>query len=150
MADEFRLRMVLLLASGPLGVKHLQEITGLPQVRVSKHLAYLKARGLVEVERRQNWMLYRLPDPLPTELSSCLDWLRSCLKESETMKADSAARASLAAEADRVARLPLAKSKAPRSQPAPSTPKARATVTSPVAPSSSVAWLGAGDSEYVD
>ena len=145
------MRMVLLLANGPLGVKHLQEITGLPQVRVSKHLAYLKARGLVEVERRQNWMLYRLPDPLPTELSSCLDWLRSCLKDSETTKADSAARARLAAEADRVARLPLAKSKASRSQPAPSTPnKARATVTSSAAPASSVAWLGAGDSEYVD
>ncbi len=145
------MRMLLLLSSGPLGVKHLQEILALPQVRVSKHLAYLKARGLVDVERRQNWMLYRLPDPLPPEIATCLEWLRGCLKDSEVLQADTAARAQLGAEAERVARLPLAKSKAPPRQPVP--PIATPTrARPPIAPetTASVAWLGAGDSEYVD
>lgn len=142
---------MLLLSSGPLGVKHLQEILALPQVRVSKHLAYLKARGLVDVERRQNWMLYRLPDPLPPEIATCLDWLRGCLKDSEVLQTDAAARAQLGAEAERVGRLPLAKSKALPRQPATSI----ATPTRPRPPIStdttpSIAWLGAGDSEYVD
>lgn len=60
LAEPTRLRLVNLLAGGPLCVCHLQEILGEPQVKVSKHLATLKAAGLVEAHREANWMIYAL------------------------------------------------------------------------------------------
>lgn len=60
LAEPTRLRLVNLLAGGPLCVCHLQEILGEPQVKVSKHLATLKAAGLVEARREANWMIYAL------------------------------------------------------------------------------------------
>ena len=61
LCDRTRLRIIHALASGPLCVCHIQEILGEPQVKVSKHLGYLKERGMVEAERQGNWMIYRLP-----------------------------------------------------------------------------------------
>ena len=60
-SDRTRLRIVQLLAKSPLCVCHLQTILGEPQVKVSKHLAYLREKGMVEAERDQNWMIYSLP-----------------------------------------------------------------------------------------
>ena len=45
--DETRLRILHLLTQGPLCVCHFQNILQVPQVAVSKHLAYLRAGGLV-------------------------------------------------------------------------------------------------------
>jgi DNA-binding transcriptional ArsR family regulator len=61
LCDPTRLRLLNVLAQGPLCVCHFQEILDEPQVKISKHLAYLRARGLVEVERHGNWMVYALP-----------------------------------------------------------------------------------------
>ena len=56
-----RRRVLHVLAQGPLCVCHFQEILREPQVKISKHLAYLRARGMVACERQGNWMIYRLP-----------------------------------------------------------------------------------------
>ena len=61
LCDRTRLRILHLLAQRPLCVCHFQELLGEPQVKISKHLAYLKARGLVESRRQGNWMIYALP-----------------------------------------------------------------------------------------
>jgi ArsR family transcriptional regulator len=53
LSDETRLRLVYLLAQAPLCVCHLQSILGLDQVTVSKHLAHLRAHGLLEGRRHQ-------------------------------------------------------------------------------------------------
>ena len=50
--DRTRLRILNLLAQGPLCVCHFQEILGEPQVKISKHLGYLKEREIVVAERR--------------------------------------------------------------------------------------------------
>ena len=42
LSDPTRLRLVSLLLDGPLCVCHLQDILREPQVKISKHLAYLK------------------------------------------------------------------------------------------------------------
>jgi DNA-binding transcriptional ArsR family regulator len=60
--DETRLRIINLLIRGPFCVCHIQQIVGESQVNVSRHLSYLKDRGMVEVRRHQNWMIYRLPE----------------------------------------------------------------------------------------
>jgi len=53
----------------------MQEILQEPQVKVSKHLGYLKQHELVDCERRANWCIYRIstkPNPLLTENLRCL------------------------------------------------------------------------------
>ena len=60
LCDKTRLRILNLLSDGALCVCHLQEILDEPQVKISKHLAYLKTHDLVESERRANWMIYQI------------------------------------------------------------------------------------------
>jgi DNA-binding transcriptional ArsR family regulator len=78
LCDQTRVRIIALLARRSLCVCHIQNILGETQVKVSKHLAYLKERGLVEVQREANWRIYRL-SPYPSKLLRAnLDALRSC------------------------------------------------------------------------
>src|SRR5471030_642226 len=78
LCDPTRLRLLNILAQGPLCVCHFQAILREPQVKISKHLAYLKARGLVQCERDGNWKIYALP-PKPTrELKTNLACLQDC------------------------------------------------------------------------
>jgi ArsR family transcriptional regulator len=60
LGDETRLRIVALLAHGELCVCHLQEALGLAQPAVSRHLATLRAAGVVEQRRDRRWVYYRL------------------------------------------------------------------------------------------
>ena len=79
--DHTRLRILHLLTRSPLCVCHFQEILDEPQVKISKHLAYLRSRGMVVATRNQNWMIYSLPKKLSRELEmnlKCLqDWVQS-------------------------------------------------------------------------
>ncbi|KPP95325.1 MAG: transcriptional regulator of arsenate reductase ArsR [Bacteroidetes bacterium HLUCCA01] len=60
LADENRLRIINLLVLVPdLTVADLVFVLDMPQTRVSRHLGYLKARGLTQSERRGTWMHYR-------------------------------------------------------------------------------------------
>jgi ArsR family transcriptional regulator, arsenate/arsenite/antimonite-responsive transcriptional repressor len=77
LGDETRLRIVALLAHGELCVCHLEEALSLSQPKVSRHLATLRAAGVVEDRRDGSWVLYRLvrqPDP------DCERQLRSLVK----------------------------------------------------------------------
>jgi SAM-dependent methyltransferase len=62
LADESRLRLLLLLEANELSVAELTEITGLGQSRVSTHLARLKRAGLVQDKRSGNAALYSVVD----------------------------------------------------------------------------------------
>lgn len=80
--------MIHLLTSGPLCVCHFQDILKLPQVKVSKHLAYLRERALVEAHREQNWMVYSLPaNPIP-ELRYNLRCLEECRQTEPVFQQD--------------------------------------------------------------
>jgi ArsR family transcriptional regulator len=68
--DPTRLRILHLLTKTPLCVCHFQDTLGEPQVKVSKHLAYLRARGLVTTKRSGNWIIYSLPAKRPAELET--------------------------------------------------------------------------------
>ena len=88
LCDQTRLRILHLLHGGPLCVCHIQEVLGEPQVKVSKHLAYLRAHLLVEVRREANWMIYRLPARPPRELSVNLACLQDCVQEDPVFRRD--------------------------------------------------------------
>ena len=78
LCDRTRLRILHLLTQSPLCVCHFQEILGEPQVKISKHLAYLRERGMVETKREQNWMIYSLPAKRAPELETNLKCLQDC------------------------------------------------------------------------
>jgi ArsR family transcriptional regulator len=86
--DETRLRILNLLAAGPLCVCHFQSILGETQVKISKHLSYLKVKKLVEVRRHQNWMIYRLPKKRSRELEKNLQCLQDCVQTNRVFKSD--------------------------------------------------------------
>lgn len=72
-----RLRILnLLSASGRLCVCELQALLGEPQVKMSKHLTYLKQAGLVLSEREANWRYYRLPEKPDPLLAANLNFFR--------------------------------------------------------------------------
>jgi ArsR family transcriptional regulator, arsenate/arsenite/antimonite-responsive transcriptional repressor len=95
LCDRTRLRILALLGNGPLCVCHLQEILGESQVKISKHLAYLKTRGLVEAERDGNWMMYRLAGKPTRELRANLACLQDCARDEPVFTRDAARLAKL-------------------------------------------------------
>src|ERR1700733_10019407 len=88
LCDRTRLRLLHVLAQGPLCVCHFQAVLREPQVKISKHLAYLRARGLVEVERSGNWMIYELPAKPSPELRANLACLQDCVRERAVFRRD--------------------------------------------------------------
>ena len=88
LCDETRLRILHLLSRSPLCVCHFQGILREPQVKISKHLAYLREHGLVEARRDENWMIYHLPDKCPPELEANLKCLQDCVRENPAFKKD--------------------------------------------------------------
>lgn len=83
--------MLHLLTRGPLCVCHFQSLLGQPQVKISKHLAYLKEKGMVAATRHQNWMIYCLPAKPAPELAKNLKCLQDCVQTEPIFKKDLAA-----------------------------------------------------------
>jgi ArsR family transcriptional regulator len=90
LCDPTRLRILNLLAGGALCVCDIQAVLGEPQVKVSKHLAYLRAHRLVEARRKSNWMIYGLHSRRPRELSANLACLQDCAREDPVFARDAA------------------------------------------------------------
>lgn len=86
--DRTRLRILHLLSQTPLCVCHFQEVLDEPQVKISKHLAYLRTRGLVETEQEKNWMIYSLPAKRPRALEANLKCLQDCAASEPQFKRD--------------------------------------------------------------
>ncbi len=89
-ADRNRLRILRVLQEGPLCVCHFQTVLGEPQVKISKHLGYLRERGLVVASRRGNWVIYALPPERgrSAELTANLACLAECVKTDALFKRD--------------------------------------------------------------
>jgi ArsR family transcriptional regulator len=88
LGDETRLRILHLLAQGPLCVCHFQDILAAPQVKISKHLAYLKKHDVVEATRHQNWVVYRLPAKASSQLKRQIKCLVECVRREPRFQAD--------------------------------------------------------------
>ena len=63
LSDSTRLKLLVLLSlKGELCVCNLAKALDTPEYGVSRHLALLKAAGLVEARREGTWMYYRAVD----------------------------------------------------------------------------------------
>jgi ArsR family transcriptional regulator len=88
LCDETRLRILHLLSHTPLCVCHFQSVLQEPQVKISKHLRYLKKHGLVESTQHQNWRIYKLPSEQSYELRRHLQCLQDCIQENKLFRQD--------------------------------------------------------------
>ncbi len=90
LGDETRLRLLNLMGQQEVCVCYFVEILGVPQPKISRHLAYLRSAGIVAARREGKWMHYRIvmpPHPGATQiLKQTLGWL----KEEKAMQADRA------------------------------------------------------------
>jgi ArsR family transcriptional regulator len=73
LADPTRSRMLQLLHRGELAVGELQEILGLPQSRISTHLALLRKAQLVNDRRDGKKSFYSLARDLPVSVAGIVD-----------------------------------------------------------------------------
>jgi len=68
-----RVRMLRALADGERCVCDLVEVSGLGWSTVSRHLAVMKAAGVVSDEKRGKQVIYRLELPCVGRFLGCLD-----------------------------------------------------------------------------
>lgn len=99
LADPTRLRSVVLLErEGELCVCELTHALGVAQPKISRHLAVLRAAGLVLDRRQGQWIYYRIDPALP-------DWALGVIRGAADGVADAepfiADRAALRAMPDR-------------------------------------------------
>jgi len=71
LANEARLMVVDRLRRGECSAGELTRLVGLDQSTVSKHLAVLRAHGIVEDRRAGSVVYYRLAMPCVTAFFSC-------------------------------------------------------------------------------
>ncbi len=71
LAHESRLKIVHRLADGERSVGELTEYVGSDRTTVSKHLAILRAHGIVDDRREGNMVYYRLLTPCVLSFFSC-------------------------------------------------------------------------------
>lgn len=88
LCDRTRLRILNLLCKGPLCVCHFQVLLKEPQVKISKHLKYLRIHGIVEANREKYWMIYSLPLKQSRELKANLACLQDCALEDAEFQRD--------------------------------------------------------------
>lgn len=63
LGDKTRLRLLAMMAEGPVAVGLLADTLGESQPKVSRHLAYLRKTGLVSTERDGKWVYYGIKPP---------------------------------------------------------------------------------------
>ncbi len=88
-SDPTRLRILnLLRGRKELCVCDIMEVLGVPQAKVSRHLAYLRRSGLVRTRRDGQWVHYRLSRAEGAVHKKLLECLRSCEAEDAELRAD--------------------------------------------------------------
>ncbi|MFJ3392137.1 ArsR/SmtB family transcription factor [Leifsonia aquatica] len=77
LADESRRTLLERLRTGPATAGELADALPIARPGVSRHLRVLRESGLVDVDQRSQWRVYRLrPEPL-IELDAWLDRYRA-------------------------------------------------------------------------
>ena len=90
LADGTRLRILGLLLAGEVCVCDIHETLSIPQPKASRHLAYLRKSGLVDVRREGLWMHYRLAESADPVVRAVIATLSHALTHVDAVKRDSA------------------------------------------------------------
>lgn len=88
LAEETRLRIVILLTQGELCVCDLKEALQLPQSTVSRHLSLLKNAGIISDRKAGIWTYYRLSTSCGALPPGMLEGLAAHSADNERMRED--------------------------------------------------------------
>ena len=89
LADENRLRALMMLREGELCVCQIIEMLGLAPSTVSKHMSILRQVRLVESRKEGRWMYYRLNDEASTpSVMEALQWICRHLTQDKKIRDD--------------------------------------------------------------
>jgi ArsR family transcriptional regulator len=88
LADGTRLRLLHLMSGREICVCYLVEVLGVPQPKISRHLAYLRRAGLVLPRREGKWMHYKLSVPAERHAAAILSTTLDSLKRDPQMQRD--------------------------------------------------------------
>lgn len=88
-SDRTRLRILHMLRGGEVCVCDLVAVLDVPQPKVSRHLAYLRRSGLVQVRKNGLWCYYKLSPPGSTFHRKLLECLACCFEDVPELKKDS-------------------------------------------------------------
>lgn len=80
-SDGTRLRILHLLRTGETCVCDLVEVLGVPQPKVSRHLAYLRKAGLVRARKQGLWSYYTLAPAGGAFHAKLLECLSCCFRD---------------------------------------------------------------------
>lgn len=93
LGDRTRIRLLNLMSGGEICVCFLVEVLGMPQPKISRHLAYLRNAGLVAARRDAKWMHYRLTPPSHPAARDAFELVMATLKNDRELQQDVAALA---------------------------------------------------------
>ncbi len=85
--EPSRLRMLKVLEAGELCACHFEALLGVSQPTISRHMAALRAAGLVAERREDRWTYYRL-EPASAFADRLLAAIRSFGDEDPVIEAD--------------------------------------------------------------
>jgi len=91
-SDRTRLRILHLLLEGELCVCDLVTVLRVPQPTASRHLAYLRRAGLVQVRKERSWSYYSLAEARHSFHVKLLECLRTCYTEVPELARDNTRR----------------------------------------------------------
>jgi ArsR family transcriptional regulator, arsenate/arsenite/antimonite-responsive transcriptional repressor len=88
LADPTRLRLINLVATQEVCVCYFVEVIGVPQPKISRHLAYLRRAGIVAARREGKWMHYKLVVPSDQHAAAVLNATVGALRENKELQRD--------------------------------------------------------------
>jgi ArsR family transcriptional regulator len=90
LGDSTRLRLLNLMGDKELCVCYFIEVLGQPQPKISRHLASLRASGIVSARRQGTWMHYRIVSPRHAGAANVLRDTLAWMEEDRFFQADRA------------------------------------------------------------
>jgi DNA-binding transcriptional ArsR family regulator len=90
LADENRVRMLMLLQDGELCVCQITELFGLAASTISKHLSILYHAGLVDSRKDGRWIYYSLPAKASAPPREAIRWVAKSLAGDPRIAEDAA------------------------------------------------------------
>jgi len=88
LADRTRLRLLNLIGDDEVCVCFFVEVIGTNQPKISRHLAYLKRAGLVEMRKDWKWSHYRIKLPENKYAAEVFEKVREWISNDPEMTAE--------------------------------------------------------------
>ncbi len=88
LGEQNRLRILMVLRSGPMAVGEIRELLGISMSTVSRHLAVLRDAGFIIDEKKGKWIRYGLCAKPPEALEELMKTISGMVHEDRIVRHD--------------------------------------------------------------